>query len=293
MLFLVRQIVTFAPELTIQQQASARIRTYNPIKVLSFRLAAEYVRYRLRSFKLHGVHSPFVYHLYRSVILHNGDYYAYLRLEALREKLLGDNRKLQVTDFGAGPKSGKKLVRKVKRIAASSAKPAKYSQLLFRLVNHFQPGTIFDLGTSLGITTAYMAEAAKNSLFFTFEGCPAVAAVARENFENLGIKHVQLVEGNLDETLARQLAQVESLDFAFFDGNHRYEPTMRYFNACLAKAHEYSLFVVDDLYWSSEMKKAWSEIKKHPQVLQTVDLFFIGLVFFRRTQPKEHFTLLY
>lgn len=261
--------------------------------MLSFRFAAEYFRYRLRSFKLHGVHSPFVYHLYHSVIRHDGEYYAYLRVEALRENLLNDNRALQVTDYGAGPKSGKKLVRKVKRIAASSAKPAKYSQLLFRLVNHFQPSTIFDLGTSLGITASYMAEAARNAQFFTFEGCPAVAAVARDNFNSLGLKHVQLVEGNLDQTLEEQLEQVERLDFVFFDGNHRYAPTMRYFNACLAKAHEYSLFVVDDLYWSAEMKKAWEEIKRHPQVLQTVDLFFIGLVFFRKTQPKEHFTLLY
>ncbi|QCR22734.1 O-methyltransferase [Pontibacter sp. SGAir0037] len=261
--------------------------------MLPFRFAADYLQYRLRSIKLHGVHSPFIFNLYNNVIRHKGNYYAYLRVEALRDKLLHDHRTLQVTDFGAGPKSGKKLARKVKRIAASSAKPAKYSQLLFRLANHFKPRTVFDLGTSLGITSSYLAEAAKNSCFYTFEGCPAVARVARENFKNLGLKHVQLVEGNLDDTLEQQLQQVEQLDFVFFDGNHRYEPTMRYFNACLTKAHECSVFVVDDLYWSAEMKKAWNDIKKHPQVLQTVDLFFIGLVFFRTSQPKEHFTLLY
>jgi predicted O-methyltransferase YrrM len=259
--------------------------------VLPFRFAAEYLLYRLRSYKLHGVHSPFVFGLYHHVIRHDGKYSAYPRVEALRQKLLTDNRKLQVTDFGAGPKSGSKRERKVKDIARTAAKPAKYAQLLFRLANHFQPHTIFDLGTSLGITTSYLAEARRKSTFYTFEGCPAIARVARENMERLGLKQVQLIEGNLDETLQQQLQQVERLDFVFFDGNHRYEPTMRYFNACLAKSHEDSVFVLDDLYWSAEMKQAWQEIKRHPQVMQTVDLFFIGLVFFRKSQPKEHFTL--
>lgn len=255
------------------------------------RFATEYLLYRLRAFKLHGAHSPFVFSLYNQVILHSGNFYAYSKVEKLRKELLRDNRQLQVTDLGAGSKIVNYKKRRVKDIARTSAKPVKYAQLLFRLVNHFQPAILFDLGTSLGITTSYMAEAAGNSTFYTFEGCPNVARVAKENFKNLGLKQIQLIEGNLNDTLERQLEKIEQLDFAFFDGNHRYEPTMRYFNACLAKAHEQSVFVIDDLYWSSEMKKAWQEIKKHPQVLQTVDLFFIGLVFFRKTQPKEHFTL--
>lgn len=257
----------------------------------TIRIASEYLLYRLRAFKLHGVHSPFVFNLYHQVILHTGTFYAYPRVEHLRSKLLQDNSQLQVTDLGAGSKTLNYKQRPVKEIARTSAKPAKYGKLLFRLVNHFQPKIIFDLGTSLGITSSYMAEAARKSEFYTFEGCPNVARIAKDNFKSLGLKHVHLVEGNLNNTLEHQLQQVEQLDFAFFDGNHRYEPTMRYFNACLTKSHEHSVFVIDDLYWSSEMKKAWIEIKNHPQVLQTVDLYFIGLVFFRKKQPKEHFTL--
>nr|WP_262914633.1 class I SAM-dependent methyltransferase [Pontibacter vulgaris] len=240
---------------------------------------------------MHGVHSPFLFELYHNVIQHNGNYQAYNRVEALRKKLKQDNRKLQVTDFGAGSKSINKRTRSIKSIAHTSAKPPKYGKLLFRLVNHFQPKTILELGTSLGITTAYLAEARNKGQVYTFEGCPAIAQAARVNLKSLGLKNVQLIEGNLDETLQKQLQHLEQLDFVFFDGNHRYEPTMRYFEQCLAKAHENTLFVLDDIYWSAEMKRAWQEIKKHPEVLQTLDLFFIGLVFFRKTQPKEHFTL--
>ena len=259
--------------------------------MLPFHLASNYLLYRLRSFKLHGVHSPFIFNLNREVIHHTGHFAAYDTVESLREELLNDNRALQVTDFGAGPKAGSKTKRQVKEIARTSAKPAKYGQLLFRIVNHFQPQTIFDLGTSLGVTTCYQAEACKEAAVYTFEGCPNIARVAQENFRKLGLKQVQTVVGNLDETLPRLVQQVKRLDYVFFDGNHRYEPTMRYFNLCLQKHHEGSVFVIDDLYWSAEMKQAWEEIKKHPKVLQTGDLFFIGLVFFRTTQPKEHFTL--
>ncbi|MHC2993715.1 SAM-dependent methyltransferase [Pontibacter sp. HJ8] len=256
-------------------------------------MAAHYLLYRAKSFKLHGIHSPFVFDLYQRVILHEGNYYAYPKVEALREELQEDERTLLVTDFGAGPKAGLKKERKISYIARTSAKPAKYGQLLFRLVSHFQPKVIFDLGTSLGITTSYLAEANVQATVYTFEGCPAIAGEAQANFTKLGLKNVHAVVGNLDETLPGQLEQIQQLDFVFFDGNHRYEPTMRYFEACLAKHHEHSVFVIDDLYWSSEMKRAWQEIKHHPQVLQTIDLFYVGLVFFRKSQPKENFTLLF
>jgi predicted O-methyltransferase YrrM len=261
--------------------------------LLPFHLATHYLLYRLKAFKLHGVHSPFVFDLYHQVILHDGDYYAYPIIEELRQHLLQDDRTLLVTDFGAGPKAGLKQERKVSYIARTSAKPAKYAQLLFRLVNYFQPVTVFDLGTSLGVTTSYLAKANELATVYTFEGCPAIAAEAKVNFQKLGLNNVQQVIGNLDETLPKQLKEVEELDFAFFDGNHRYAPTMRYFEACLAKHHEHSVFVIDDLYWSAEMKRAWQDIKKHPQVGQTIDLFYVGLVFFRKSQPKENFTLLY
>ena len=256
-----------------------------------FRLAADYLLYRARAYKLHGVHSPFIFDLYHNVLLHTGYFPAYSRVETLRLQLLQDNRTLQVTDLGAGSKTVNHKQRKVRDIARTSAKPLKYGQLLFRLVNHFQPATIFDLGTSLGVTTSYLGEARRESMIYTFEGCPNIAKAARENFRQLALTNIHLMEGNLDETLEQQLQHVTQLDFAFFDGNHRYAPTMRYFESCLTKHHENSVFVLDDIYWSAEMKQAWQEIKQHPQVKQTVDLFFFGLVFFRTTQPKEHFTL--
>ncbi|MGV3541095.1 MAG: O-methyltransferase [Rufibacter sp.] len=253
--------------------------------------AYRYAKFWWRSGNAHGLHSPFVFNLYCFIIHHTGHFPAYTTVEELRQRLLQDQTKLSVTDFGAGSHMGQTKKRTVAEIASTSAKPARLGQLLFRLANHFQPKVILELGTSLGLTTSYLASARKTAHIYTLEGCPAIAAQARKNFQNLGLQNVQLVEGNMDETLAQTLQTLDKVDFVFFDGNHRLEPTLRYFEACLTKAHEGSVFIFDDIYWSSEMAQAWEKIKQHPQVLLTVDLFYIGLVFFRTNQPKQHFTL--
>ncbi|KAA9346214.1 O-methyltransferase [Adhaeribacter soli] len=261
--------------------------------MIPFRLALRFAQYRLRSTRLHGIHSPFVFDLQHNVILHRGQYHAFLLIEDLRANLLDDDREISVKDFGAGSRTNAGSVRKIKDIAKTAAKPAKYAQLLFRLVNRFAPETIFELGTSLGLTTAYLASARRNTTVYSFEGCPETAKIAADNLRQLKLGNVQLIEGNLDETLTEQLKKVEKLDFVYFDGNHRYEPTMRYFRQCLAKAHEESVFIIDDIYWSPEMERAWKEISAMPEVTVSLDLFQIGIVFFRKSQVKEYFTIWY
>lgn len=254
--------------------------------------ALSYLRFWLRSGNAHGLHSPFVFGLYTTVIRHDGHFAAYEALEARRHELLQSRESILVRDFGAGSHTSAGQVRRVADIARVAAKPPRLAQLLFRLVNHFQPCTILELGTSLGLTTAYLAAAHTQHQVVTFEGCPATAAVARATFAALHLQNIELREGNLDATLAPTLSALPNLvDFAFFDGNHRCEPTLRYFELCLTKAHENSVFVLDDIHWSAEMERAWEAIKAHPQVVLTIDLFHVGLVFFRRNQPKQHFLL--
>ncbi|MBF9220114.1 O-methyltransferase [Hymenobacter ruricola] len=256
-----------------------------------FQLLA-YLRFWLRSGNAHGLHSPFVFGLYTSVVRHTGIYRTYAAVEVRRQQLLNSAARISVTDFGAGSHTGAGRQRRVADIARTAAKPRHLAQLLFRLVNYFRPATILELGTSLGLTTAYLASADSRSRVVTFEGCPNVAAVARDTFAALQLRNIALIGGNIDHTLAPALAALQApIDFAFFDGNHRYEPTLRYFELCLAHRTENSVFVFDDIHWSEDMERAWETIKAHPEVMLTVDLFYIGLVFFRRNQPKQHFWL--
>ena len=125
----------------------------------------------------------------------------------------------------------------------------------------------------------------------TIEGCPNTAAVAGLNFRALGLDNVQLEVGNFDDILPGILKSQTQLDFVYIDGNHRKDATLNYFEWCLPKVHENSMLIFDDIYWSEGMKEAWAEIKRHPQVTVTVDLFWIGLVFFKKGQARQDFKL--
>ena len=105
------------------------------------------------------------------------------------------------------------------------------------------------------------------------------------------MNNIDIVVGNIDKTLTQKLKEISSLDFVFFDANHRYEPTIRYFEQCLEKAHNGSCFVFDDIYWSDEMKQAWQYIKTHSSVSVSLDLFWVGIVFFNQNQAKQDFVL--
>ena len=262
---------------------------YSPLKLVS-----KYIRYKLHASnaKGHGVHSPFVYEFIRKVLLDKRRFYSYDAIESCRNKLLHDTRELQLEDFGAGSRIKKTNRRLVKEIASSSLKPKKFSQLLFRIVNYYRPANILELGTSLGVTSAYLASANTEANLVTMEGAIEVAAIAKDIFEQLGLKNIRIITGNFDETLPAFLNEQEGLDLIFIDGNHRYEPTLRYFEWLLPKTNESSIFIFDDIHWSEEMELAWKQVQDHPSVTVTIDLFFIGLVFFRKeNKVKQHFQI--
>ncbi len=259
-----------------------------------YQLGIKYLRYYLTASngKGHGIHSPFVFNLVTAVLNDKTVYEDYKQIEVLRKELLLNKTVLRVEDFGAGSVMGLSKQRTVQQIAASSLKKPKYAQLLYRLVKHFQPKQILELGTSLGITTAYLASAKKDADVVTMEGSVAITFTAERNFQLLHLSNIKVVTGNFDHTLQPAIAQLPTVNFVFVDGNHRKEPTLNYFEQLLQKSTDSTVFVFDDIHWSREMEEAWITIKQHPSVTVTVDLFFIGLVFFRKEQlEKEHFVI--
>ncbi len=262
---------------------------YSPLQ-----LVIKYINYYFTASngRGHGIHSPFVFELVRKVFIDKHEYDDYITIELLRKELLNNKTILQVEDYGAGSRAGLTKQRTVEQIAKSSLKKPKYAKLLYRLVKYLQPNQILELGTSLGITTCYLATAKKGAEVITMEGSTEIAFIAEKNFQQLQLTNIKLVKGNFDETLKPAVSQLSTINFAFIDGNHRKAPTLDYFHQLLTKANTESLFIFDDIHWSKEMEEAWEEIKQYPSVTLTIDLFFIGLVFFRKEQlEKEHFVI--
>ena len=257
-------------------------------------LAFKYLRYYLTSSngKGHGTHSPFIFDFITKVLNNKSYYTEYKKAEELRRQLLNDSRMFIIEDFGAGSAVLNRNKRSIKSIARNAAKSKKFGQLLFRLVKYYQPSTILELGTSLGITTSYLSLANPASKIITMEGAREIAEIAKRNFRQLNLSNIELVKGNFDDTLPDVLNRTSTIDFAFIDGNHRQIPTENYFHLLLPHLHNDSILVFDDIHWSKGMDQAWETIKRSPDVRCTIDLFFIGIVVFRKEfREKQHFTI--
>jgi len=262
--------------------------TYSPLQ-----LAGNYLRYYVTAAngRGHGIHSPFVFDFVTRVLNDRRRYSEYEPIEALRKRFLRDTTLLDIEDMGAGSSSGASSRRTVAGIARKSAKPPRLGRVLFRIARHYSPGAILELGTSLGLSTAYLAAGAPQAQAYTIEGSAALAAAARENLRSLGCE-ARIITGNFDTELGPLLQRIPPVDLVFIDGNHRYEPTLRYFEAIFPHASRSSVLIFDDIHWSRDMERAWAAIKKDPRVLLTVDLFFIGLVFVREEfKVKQEFTI--
>jgi len=254
-------------------------------------LIFNYISHQFNAKTRHGIHSPFVYNLVDKVIYDFKDKPEYREIENLRKKLLNNDRSITITDLGAGSLINNNKQKKIKEVAKNALKSKKLAQLLYRLAHEFKPNILVELGTCLGVTSAYFSKAIPNGKIITMEGCPQTAAVAKENFNLLALNNVEMIVGNFDNNFPVFVQTQEKIDSVFIDGNHRKQATLDYFQICLPKIHEKSILIFDDIYWSEGMKQAWEQIKAHPRVTLTIDLFWIGLVFFRTDRVKEHFKI--
>jgi predicted O-methyltransferase YrrM len=259
--------------------------------MLNLRFAKDYLLHRFKAKNRHGVHSPFVYRLVDEVIYDFADKKVYAEAENARKALLIDNRIITITDLGAGSHVDNNRQKKISDIARNALKPPILAQLLYRLAADQQPCNIIELGTCLGITTLYLQKAAPGAKVYTLEGCPETAGIASETFKKAGINEAKLITGNFDDTLPGVIKAIDELDFVFVDGNHQKDATLNYFEWCLPKVNENTLLIFDDIYWSEGMKEAWAQIKAHPKVTVTIDLFWIGLIYFKKGQAKEDFLI--
>lgn len=242
--------------------------------------------------KGHGTHSPFVFDFITQVLNRKNYYYAYETVESLREKLKLNKESIVLEDMGAGSAVSPTNKRTVASLAMHAAKSPKYGQLLFRMANYYHPQTILELGTSLGITTSYLALGNLKANVITLEGSAEVAKKALHNFRSLRLDNIRLVQGNFDNTLVKVLEALAKIEMVFIDGNHREEPTLRYFSQLLPFMAAESVMVFDDIHWSEEMERAWNAIRKLPGVMLSIDLFFVGLVFFNPAfKVKQDFSI--
>ena len=259
----------------------------NNIELKNVYQQKKYIEFLLKSSNQHGVHSPFVFKLITTCFYNQTNYLAYQDLKSYKKQLLKNKTSISITDMGSGSKKTSTQSRRVSEIAKTSGTLLKRAKLAYRLAKYFQPKRILELGTSLGIASQAFALGNMQAQITTIEGCANMSKFAQNSLTDY--KNITCVTGNFSQHL--QTISQQSWDLVFFDGNHTKEATLNYFESLLPTAHNDTIFIFDDIYWSEGMTQAWETIKEHPQVTATIDTFFWGFVFFRKEQGKEHFKI--
>lgn len=257
-------------------------------------MAGQFLRYQVRALSRYELHSPFLFDLEEKVLHDKRHFYAFDEIEYRRELLLAEDQTISVSDFGAGSHVHKSPERRVSDIAKTSLITPHFGQMLYRLVQYLQPVTLLEMGTSLGISSLYMAKAVPGAQLITLEGSSAIAQIARKQHIALDAKNITIMEGEFNATLPSALNALKKIDLAFIDGNHRFEPTVAYFESIYPYLHEHSVLVFDDIHWSTGMDKAWNVIKSDARVTCSIDLFYKGIIAFRpEFRQPQHVVLRY
>jgi predicted O-methyltransferase YrrM len=218
-------------------------------------------------------------------------YYPFYAIENKRKELLNDRRTIAFQEMGAGFNekiilTSKNVVsgnRKVSHIAKSSLSNKTQGQLLFKIVNHFNRKNILEFGTSLGVSTSYLASANSKSKITTVEGNYAVSRLAVSVFESLYLKNIDAICMDFNDFIeSEKFKNIGEFDMVYLDGNHTYAATLKYFDAIKTRLTKDAIVILDDIYWSEEMNN----------VRLSIDLYDLGILFFDKTIEKKDLAII-
>jgi len=255
--------------------------------MFNLRFTKDYVLHTLNAKNRHGLHSPFVYRLVDTVVYDLEPKNVYREIEKLRHGLLNDTRSITLTD----PITGAYTSKKISLVATETLRISKIDQLLHRLAAFLKPANMLEISACPGITSLYLHYGAPKANFYAWEEYTETFEIAQDTFKKAAVADINLITGSHDKTLLRLKNALDRLDFVLINSGHEKKQALKYFELCLPAAHEKTLFVVDGIYQNKGMTEAWNKIKAHPKVTVTVDLFWIGLVFFKKGQAREDFKI--
>lgn len=254
-------------------------------------LIKSYLKFLKNSTNQHGVHSPFVYNLVTKCFYDRKKKSEYAILKNYRNSLLEKKNFIEVTDFGAGSKVFTSNKRQISKIAKTAGISLKRAQLLYRVVNYFQPSTILEIGTSLGLATSALSLGNPKAQITTLEGCSQTIKQAQEQLQKNNFNTIKFINTEFSKYLKAHHSSPITHHLIYFDGNHSKKATLEYFELLLPTVTNETVWIFDDIHWSKDMEEAWEVIKNHSKVTVTIDTFQWGFVFFRAEQEKEHFTI--
>ena len=238
---------------------------------------------RLKGKRWDSFHSPYLFRLMSFMANDQGRFEKFAAIEALRQKWLKNSTRIARHDKGTGSMySGKPKTESISAIAKHALSLPFQCRCMARLVHLEKPSAIIELGSSLGISAAYLQSGNPSSAITTVEGDPEIAKLAGTTFTELGMTGIQLVNSTFEEFLDSPEINDRQIDLLFLDGNHHSKALLYYYEKLKTNFSANTIVLVDDIYWSRDMHQGWRKLIDLPEVTQSVDCFRFGMLFFRK-----------
>ena len=247
------------------------------------------LNFLLKSSNQHGIHSPFVYDLITKCFYDKTSFSAYHNLKVLRNELIHNQDLVKIKHYSEASKVFQTNHQKISTIVKCEGSSYKKQKQLYRITNYFKPKNVLELGTSIGLGSTAMAFASNKSIITTVEVNENLSDIAKKVFKSYQLKNIQIDTSSFKDFFKK--SNYENLDLVYLDGTCDKESTIENFNSLLKHSHNESVFIFNNIYWNKEMTEAWNIIKKQKEITVSIDTFYWGFLFFRKEQPKQHFTI--
>ena len=160
--------------------------------------------------------------------------------------------------------------------------PRIWARFLMRLVAELAPRSCIELGTGFGISALYQAAALEllgSGRFNTLDREPSLIPIAERGFSELGLdRRIELTRGPIGETLGVVAAREAPIDYALIDAEHTERATVQNFDRLRPYLADEAVVVVDDIFMTAEMRRAWRTIQSRPGVELDLTLRRLGIV---------------
>lgn len=237
----------------------------------------------------HSIQAPFAFQLYKDLQERIQRSQGIEEIEKARKIYENDNASINGLDFGAGSRiTNSKTVCSIARYGISSVRDCVF---IHELANIFKPRICIELGTSLGIATAYLAKSNHVEAIYTFEGNEQLVEKSNQLFGDLNIKKAQIIQGNINQNLTEILDDIDRVDLAIIDANHTEKALLHYFDLLKIKISSKGIAVIDDIRWSTEMYQGWKKLVKSHEVTLSMEFLNKGVLFFENGLRKQHYVL--
>ena len=104
-----------------------------------------------------------------------------------------------------------------------------------------------------------------------------------------------LARPNSSVTAVEDFFEIQALekqfDLVYIDTTNTTLNPAALFEKTLCKTHKNCVFIFEGIYTNTKNTKAWQDIIASQEATVSIDGFYMGLVFLKKGQEKQHFTL--